>query len=382
MLKKIAVFFIFFVILIFSVSPALAIVGPANTPNNKVGIHIFSEKDLQDAANLVDSSGGDWGYVTIVITEGERDHDRWQKVFDQMRHLHLIPIIRLATTGDYFVKGSWSQPSNYDVLDFANFLNSLNWPTKNRYVIIFNEPNRGDEWGGTPDPTTYAQILEYASKIFKQTNPNFFVISAGLDNGAANIAGQSIDEYAFMQDMNDAVPGIFSEIDGLASHSYPNPGFAAPPSDYRMGIDSFYYQDNLIEQLTGKRLPVFITETGWTSDKVSDTTQADYYSQAFNNYWNDPEVVAVTPFILRADQGPFVQFTFLRNGAPSPVYNTYKNLIKVKGQPQIDYVPIPTPAQQNTFLPVEKFNLKYPIESAYKYINKSSKTFFKWLLGI
>ena len=40
-----------------------------------------------------------------------------------------------------------------------------------------------------------------------------------------------------MQQMNDAVPGIFSEIDGLASHSYPNPGFAAAPSDYQTGID-------------------------------------------------------------------------------------------------------------------------------------------------
>ena len=300
---------------------------------------------------------------------------------DDCARRHLIPIIRLATTGDYFVQGSWSEPSDYDVLDFANFLNSLNWPTKNRYVVIFNEPNRGDEWGGTPDPATYADILDYATKIFKQTNPNFFVIAAGLDNGAANVPGQSIDEFTFMQEMNNEVPGIFAEVDGLASHSYPNPGFTASPSTDSMGIYSFYYQNELIYQLTGKKLPVFITETGWTSDKVSDQTQSDYYTDAFANYWNDPNVVAVTPFLLRADSGPFTQFTFLRNGNPTAVYSAYKNLAKVKGQPQIDYVPTPTPPEQNTFLPIEKFNLKYPIQSIQKVFNKSSEAFFKWLLG-
>jgi hypothetical protein len=208
------------------------------------------------------------------------------------------------------------------------------------------------------------------------------VIAAGLDNGAADVDGQSIDEFSFMQQMNDSDPGIFGKIDGLASHSYPNPGFSAPPSDYRMGIDSFAYQNNLVEELTGKKLPIFITETGWSSDKVSDQTQVNYYATAFANYWNDPEVVAVTPFILRAGDGPFGQFTFLKNGTTTPEYDAYKNMAKVKGQPQIDYVPTPTATPENVFLPIEKFNFKYPIESIKKVFNKSSDTFFKWLLGV
>jgi hypothetical protein len=202
-----------------------------------------------------------------------------------------------------------------------------------------------------------------------------------LDNASANIPGQSIDEFSFMQQMNNETPGIFAEINGISSHSYPNPGFSAHPSTSRMGIDSFSYQNNLVYQMTGKKLPVFITETGWTSDKISDSTQADYYSDAFVNYWSNPEVVAVTPFILRADSGPFVQFTFLKNGSATAVYNAYKGFAKVKGVPQVDYVPTPAPPVQSGFLPIQKFNLTYPIESVYKAVNKSSKTFFKWLLG-
>lgn len=373
---------LFLAIVIPNLNVAHATYDPTSVPNNKFGIHILFPAEVSDAAPLVNSSGGDWGYVTIPIQASDKDIDKWQNFMDDCARRHLIPIVRLATTGDYFSPGSWSEPSDYDVLDFANFLNSLNWPTKNRYVIIFNEPNRGDEWGGTPDPAAYADILDYATKIFKQTNPNFFVITAGLDNGAANIPGQSIDEFMFMQEMNSEVPGIFNEVDGLASHSYPNPGFTASPSTDSMGIYSFYYQNELVYQLTGKKLPVFITETGWTSDKVSDQTQSDYYTDAFANYWSDPNVVAVTPFLLRADSGPFTQFTFLKNGNPTPVYNAYKNLAKVKGQPQVDYVPTPTPPEQNTFLPIEKFNLRYPIDSVYKAVNASSKAFFKWLLGV
>ena len=359
---------------------AHATYDPLSTPNNKFGIHILFPAELSDAAPLANSTGGDWGYVTIPIQASDRDVDKWQKFMDDCARRHLIPLIRLATTGDYFNKSSWSEPSDYDVLDFANFLNSLNWPTKNRYVIIFNEPNRGDEWGGTPNPTAYAQILDYSTQVFKQINPNFFVIAAGLDNAAANVSGQSINEFDFMQQMDSAVPGIFTKIDGFSSHSYPNPGFAAAPSNNSIGIDSFNYQNNLIQQLTGKRLPVFITETGWSSDKVTDQKQVNYYSDAFLNYWNDPDVIAVTPFILRAGVGPFGQFTFLKNGTTTPVYDAYKNMQKVKGQPQVDYVPSPTPAQQKSFLPIIKFNLKYPIESVSKEINKSSKAFFKWLL--
>jgi hypothetical protein len=77
-----------------------------------------------------------------------------------------------------------------------------------------------------------------------------------------------------------------------------------------------------------------------------------------------------------------VQFTFLKNGSPTPIYNTYKNLAKVKGKPQIDYVPKEPTIPQSAFLPIEKFNLKYPVESVYKEINQSSKAFFKWLLGV
>lgn len=70
----------FFLIIIFFFSfflpqKALANWEGLNTPNNKIGIHLAipSHEDLSKAAELVNSSNGDWGYVTLVIHEDDLD---------------------------------------------------------------------------------------------------------------------------------------------------------------------------------------------------------------------------------------------------------------------------------------------------------------------
>src|SRR3990172_5144718 len=136
-MKTVLPTFLAFVIFLTSVRSTFAVIDPSTVSNNKFGVHIFGEKDLEGARDLVNSNGGDWGYVTFVITEGERDQDRWQRVFDQMRRYHLIPIVRLATKA---VGNVWIAPQEAEIDNWVNFLSSLNWVTQNRYVIINNEP--------------------------------------------------------------------------------------------------------------------------------------------------------------------------------------------------------------------------------------------------
>src|SRR3990172_10956744 len=104
---RIIVFILFFLALSLPKS-VLAIYNPTSVANNKFGIHLTQEADLEEASKLVNSSGGDWGYVTIVIRKDERDTRRWQNVFNQMRRLHLIPIVRIATMQ---LDGGWEKPS-------------------------------------------------------------------------------------------------------------------------------------------------------------------------------------------------------------------------------------------------------------------------------
>lgn len=315
MLKRISVLFISFFLFLVSTTSIFAIVNPTSVPNNKFGIHIFSEKDLANASSLVNSTGGDWGYVTIVITEGERDHDRWQKVFDQMRRLHLIPIVRLATKAN---GNTWNAPQEAEIDGWITFLNSLNWVTQNKYIVINNEPNHAQEWGGRVDPAGYALYLKEFSQKLKSASPDFFVLPAGLDPASGNTA-TTMSEDRFLYREMAAVPDIFDFVDGWTSHAYPS-----------TGTDIYDHELSVI----GKKLSVFVTETGWQNNKYSESQISTNLINAFTNVWNDPRVVAVTPFILDYSSSPFNIYSWEKNDGS--FYNFYfdvQKMTKVKGAP-------------------------------------------------
>jgi hypothetical protein len=315
MVKKLLIFVIFLLTFFLSFKPIFAVVDPVSSPNNKFGIHIFSEKDLFDAANLVNSSGGDWGYVTIVITEGERDRARWQKVFDQMRSLHLIPIIRLATKAN---GSTWNAPQEAEIDNWVTFLNSLNWVTQNRYVVINNEPNHAQEWGGRIDPAGYALYLKKISQKLKAASPDFFVLPAGLDPSSSN-TGTTMTEDRFLYRAMAAEPDVFDFIDGWTSHAYPS-----------TGINIYDHELAVI----GKDLPIFITETGWPNNKYSESQISVNLVNAFINTWNDPRVIAVTPFILDYTTPPFDIYSWEKSdGSFYIFYLDIQKMIKVKGAP-------------------------------------------------
>lgn len=332
--KRICFYVVLAILSLFFPMAAHATYDPLSQANNKVGIHILFPSELEDAARLINTNGGQWGYVTIPIQAGDRDLQKWQAFMDEAGRLKVIPLVRLATENDYFQTGNWHKPDKTDILDFANFLHSLNWPTKNEYVIVFNEPNNANEWGGQVDPADYASLLSYAVTVFKSRDPDFFIISAGLDNAAANTQ-ESMNEYDYLRVMNRAVPGIFNQIDGLGSHSYANPGFSSPPTDTSPeSIDSFHYEQSLITSLGGKRLPVFITETGWSRMAINDNIIGSYFQQAFEHVWNDASIVAITPFLLHPNGAQFGEFSFLSDAnAPSAAYNAILSLPKIKGTP-------------------------------------------------
>ncbi|HWY78942.1 MAG TPA: hypothetical protein VNW29_01150 [Candidatus Sulfotelmatobacter sp.] len=336
MVKFGIIFFgLFFYLFFPAIKPVAAAENPLAVANNKIGIHILDVSELPAAAQLVNSKGGDWGYIIIPIQAGDENLLKWQKFMDDCKKYHVIPIIRLATEGDYFNTQVWREPNQNDIVDAAIFLNSLDWPTKNQYVIVYNEVNRGDEWGGNANPTAYAQLLSFAVSVFKSESPNFFIISAGLDNAAPNQGSIYINEYTYIMAMNQAVPGIFNQLDGVSSHSYPNPGFSqAPNLNSMMGVGSFIHERDLIKSMSNKELPVFITETGWSANAVPENIRVQYYDQTFKTIWSDPNIVAVTPFLLQAGAGPFQQFSFINtNGSKTEQYQYLYNLSKVKGVP-------------------------------------------------
>ena len=186
--------FYFFALPIFS--PIYAIVDPLQVPNNKFGIHIISPSpdESSPGASLVNTNG-DWGYITVLITQKDKEKDKWQEFFNDLRRKHLIPIVRLATSPS---GNNWIRPDPDDANSWADFLNSLNWPTKNRYVIVFNEPNHGTEWGGAVDAKSYTQTLDKMITALKTRSGDFFILNAGFDASAPQLSPKYQDELSFM----------------------------------------------------------------------------------------------------------------------------------------------------------------------------------------
>ncbi len=315
---------------------------PLSRPNNFHGIHILFTSELESASTLVNSQNGEWGYVTIPIQAGDKDLDKWQKFMDECKKLKLIPVLRLSTEADPANTTVWRKPTATDILDFANFLNSLNWPIENRYIILFNEMNRFDEWGGdAPDPSSYAGLLSYASLTFREENPNFYIIMGGLDNAAPNDGVKYMDNYVYLKKMYEHDNDIFKKIDGFASHSYPNPGFIAPPLQNQLeGITTYQYEYIYINSKSDHKVPAFITETGWDSKKLPESVIAKYYKIAYENFWNKDKdkIVAITPFLLNSQGGAFDSFSFVKDGRRTQYYVEASKMEKTKGQPLLQTV--------------------------------------------
>lgn len=331
-----------FILLLLFPTAAHAIYDPRTVPNNPYGIHIIDTDDLGDARILVNSSGGDWGYVTLVIAESDRNIGKWQNAMNEMRRLHLIPIIRIATHVD---NASWVVPQEIDADKWADFLNKLNWPTENRYVVLFNEPNHAKEWGNSLNPEEFARISVTYAKKLKEKSEDFFILPAGLDGSAPN-GRETMDSSEYLRRMKSAVPEFFDVIDGWTSHAYPNPAFSGPATAFGKGtIRGFIWERTFLHSLgVTKPYPIFITETGWqhSGGKLFNPSLptpedvANRITMSSQSVWNDPDIVAITPFLLNYQDIPFDHFSFRKYLTKEyyPHFFAYQKIQKTDGKPK------------------------------------------------
>lgn len=363
-MKKLLVLSLWFIIFLllpatnYPLLTAHAIVDPLSVPNNKFGIHIIqaTPDESSPAASLVNTNG-DWGYITFLIESKDRNHDKWQEFFNDLRRRHLIPLVRLATKP---INQHWERPYEGEEQAWADFLDNLNWPTKNRYIIIYNEPNHAQEWGNFVDAKNYAKVLDQTITALKNKrslissqgseikNSDFFVLNAGFDASAPSKLPDFEDQVTFMNQMNQEVPGIFEKLDGWVSHSYPNPNFSGSPDSLGRGtVRTFLWEMSVMRSLgVSKDLPIFITETGWKHSEginndpslPSPEIVAFNLKRAFENIWASSKIVAVTPFLLNYQEPLFDHFSFKKINTVSktdyyPQYQIVKNLPKINGQP-------------------------------------------------
>ena len=307
--------------------------------NNKYGLYIYAERQdfFERAAELVNSNGGEWGYVLIPYNVKDRDSTKWSRVFDDLNRLKLIPVIQLW---DVDLEKYESQTKKA-----ASFLGNFDWPIKPRYISVYNEVNDKRFWYGKIDPKGYAQILDYTIDTFKEENEDFVMMNGAFNVSAGNTR-DTVDSFYYMKKMNEAVPGIFEKLDAWAAHPYPQPNFSGHPlSTGRWSIRAYEDELNYLKSDLGvkKDLPVFITETGWAHKEnagtdrnfLSEEIVAEYYKYTFEQIWlKDPKVRAVMPFTIKYNS-PFDHFSWIKEDYKSTYkqFDVIKSLSKIAGNP-------------------------------------------------
>ena len=294
-----------------------------------LGVHILNTGELDAAGALIKNAQtqDQWDYVTIPFTLDDTHRlSDWQRFFFQARELKFQPIVRLVTR---FENDSWIVPTQKDVVDLTAALSSLEWPMPNeRIVVVFNEPNHANEWGGSVDPEGYAGILEFTGYWLHAEGVGYVVLPAGLDLSAPN-GKSTVEAFAYMERMFRSHPDVLEIVDGWASHSYPNPGFtASPTAQGKTSLRGFEFELAFLKKYTQKEFPIYITETGWVETKQTARWLSQYYEYAVTHVWSDPRIRAVTPFVLKGAPGMFSQFSFYDSqGKPTLHFDAYKKAL-------------------------------------------------------
>lgn len=322
-------FKIFGILLIFLIGMVFPRTSFANS-QDKLGVHIMHIDEISLAGEFfynLDLDREQWRYVTVPMVLADlKQFDTWQKNFHLAKKYKIRPIIRLATE---FKDNAWQIPTKKDVVEQLEFLGKLDWPDSERTVIAYNEVNHAAEWGGRLDPAGYADILQFVLAWAHSEPKRITVLPAALDLDAPS-SNNTRRALVFWQQVYDARPELFTELDGWNSHSYPNPGFIGSPRNSGLNsINGFVVELSWLDQLISQKLPVYITETGWRDTLSTGYRLSGNYEYALSNVWSNDRVKAVTPFVLKSQPGPFAEFSFLNElNLPTRQHTSLFNALK------------------------------------------------------
>ena len=369
---------------------------PAQPDMSRLGIHLLLDDGRQqwptelwplhiEEAARVTAPGA---IAVQLVRADDLDPQRWQQFLDLCEQFDLTPVLRMATTWDV-QQQAWLAPvpdsdGTYASVAraYADFIAALDWPTV-PHIILLNEPNRGDEWGGQPDAAAYARFLVESSAAIRASTPDLRILNAALDLYAPNTGGQPFadgfvyqDAGSYLTAMLAAEPDLFEHVDIWNSHAYPQ-GFTQPPWEQRYqvdllnaaqsdlvlppagtnnrGVNGYEWELWLLDQLGVEAPPVMITEMGYRyavedspaeDNPAEDGTAHAYpdaaaaaalldmalrgnparYPNAPRTGWTpllaDARVIAVAPFALNGHPAEWASTSWLRLDAAGQILNT------------------------------------------------------------
>lgn len=270
-------------ILTFGVRPPqpLVILGPqryVETINPKMGVHTrltdeVEEWKIKRTLEMVREMGAPWivEYFPWAYYERDKGTYDWSHpdlVVDHARRQGLTVVARLGYVPE------WARPegSAFSYLDaahyndFGDFVYAFvdHFRERVQYIIIWNEPNLGLEWGFQPvDPAEYTGLLRIAYARAKEADPQMQILAGALAPTLAPPGHpEGMNDLDYLQGMYDA--GAADYFDILAAHAY---GWKFPVDDPPAADKVNFRRVELLRQVMvhngDGHKPIMVTEGGW-----------------------------------------------------------------------------------------------------------------------
>jgi hypothetical protein len=307
--------------------------APPPPPNNIVGLNLarlHQSRFIWAAADIANANGGAWGYITILLTNQDRDSELpehlLQQILDRCYEARVQPIVRVGTRFDSNT-GIWERPTDDDPALWRGLFERVRWPNRTVWVIPANEPNLGREWGGQVDVASYARYLERFMQVFGDS-ARFKVVNAPLNLSNPHSPPEMQDAFDFLAEHVALTPNVFERLPAWATNSYKIDGIGEGQRFTHRG-----YEVEL-EQI-GRDMPVIVTESGVLHRHGEDEI-AQFFAEAYRDWGSDRRVIAATPLFWDPDVDDHWMFTLDGQGnveTGSATYRMLRALPRVAGSP-------------------------------------------------
>ncbi len=274
----------------------------------------FSQDGKNLTAGLVKQAGFTWmkhqvEWDAVETAPGQFDWSQLDAIVNtgNQSGLNVMLSVQHAPT---FYRGASSGLTPSDPSTFRSFMQALGsrYAGKVQAYEIWNEENLSREMGvGNVDPGRYLPLLEAGYTGLKAGDPNAIGLLGAPSPTGADIAGQSIDDVSYLQQLYAINNGeVKAYYDALSAHPS---GFSNPPSCTPAtpacslshafnNDDSFFaftrvneYHNLMIQQGEGAK-KIWFTEFGYCSNptppagyeycsSLDEQTQANFLVQAY-----------------------------------------------------------------------------------------------------
>jgi len=242
---------------------------------------------IQPLFDEVQACGIDWIRIDFLWMWVEPGQDTWDwSLYDNLvaeaRARGLRIFATMQHTPSWATSGSEITGVPNDAADFYDVC----YQAASRYVDaiehwgMWNEPNLDNFWEGTRQQ--YIDIiLKNGANAVHTANPNAKVCGPEL----AHLTSGDKDWYAWL---DDCIVQAFNELDIVTHHVYGGGGHGEV-TDKLEDPPSWPWDPPSVKQVLQDAgwlgNPVWLTETGWQSNDVGQTNQANYYTGLLNDWF-------------------------------------------------------------------------------------------------